>query len=65
MGDCGAFTYVREDVPPYTVDEVIDFYESCGFDAGISLDHVIFGFDLDAGARRRVVDAGVDATSPS
>lgn len=49
MGDCGAFTYVREEVPPYSVDEVIDFYENCGFDAGISLDHVILGFDLEAG----------------
>lgn len=46
MGDCGAFTYVREDTPPYTVDEVIDFYEGCGFDAGLSLDHVILGFEL-------------------
>jgi hypothetical protein len=49
LGDCGAFTYVREDVPPYSVDDVIDFYENCGFDAGISLDHVILGFDLEAG----------------
>jgi hypothetical protein len=48
LGDCGAFTYVRDDVPPYSVDEVIDFYEHCGFDAGISLDHVILGFDLQA-----------------
>src|SRR5688572_3450068 len=46
LGDCGAFTYVREDVPPYTVDEVIDFYEECGFDAGLSLDHVVLGFEL-------------------
>src|SRR5207237_1065787 len=46
LGDCGAFTYVREDVPPYSVDELIDFYENCGFDAGMSLDHVILGFDL-------------------
>src|SRR3954470_11633784 len=44
MGDCGAFTYVREPAPPYTVDEVIDFYEGCGFDAGLSVDHVILGF---------------------
>src|SRR5436305_13804309 len=49
MGDCGAFTYVREDVPPYSVDDVIDFYENCDFDAGISLDHVILGFHDDAG----------------
>ena len=46
IGDCGAFQYVREEVPPYTVDEVIDFYEGIGVDAGISLDHVILGFEL-------------------
>src|SRR3954449_5743819 len=46
MGDCGAFSYVREQVPPYSIDEVIDFYEGCGFDAGFSLDHVVLGFQL-------------------
>jgi len=45
MGDCGAFTYVREDVPPYTPDQVIDFYHECRFDLGISVDHVILGYD--------------------
>lgn len=45
MGDCGAFTYVRDDEPPYGPDEVIDFYEDCGFDFGISVDHVILGYD--------------------
>jgi hypothetical protein len=45
MGDCGAFSYVREDEPPYSPDEVIDFYEECGFDFGISVDHVILGYD--------------------
>lgn len=49
LGDCGAFTYVREDEPPYSVDEVIDFYENCGFDAGIALDHIILAFDVHAG----------------
>jgi len=44
LGDCGAFTYVTEYEPPYTVDEVINFYEGCGFDAGISPDHIVFGF---------------------
>lgn len=47
MGDCGAFTYIREETPPYRVDEVIDFYEGCGFDYGISVDHVIFGYVSD------------------
>lgn len=45
MGDCGAFTYVREHEPLYTVDEVIDFYDGCEFDIGISPDHVVFGYD--------------------
>ena len=44
IGDCGAFTYVREAKPPYSVDEVIDFYEDCGFDAGMSVDHVVLGY---------------------
>src|SRR5262249_11069108 len=44
MGDCGAFTYFREDVPPYSVDDVIDFYVECGFDLGISVDHVILAY---------------------
>jgi hypothetical protein len=44
LGDCGAFTYVNEEIPPYSVDEVIDFYDGCGFDAGISVDHVILGY---------------------
>ncbi|GIH72015.1 tRNA-guanine transglycosylase DpdA [Sphaerimonospora thailandensis] len=45
LGDCGAFNYINEEVPPYTIDEVLDFYERCEFDAGISIDHVIFGYD--------------------
>ncbi|WDZ84700.1 tRNA-guanine transglycosylase DpdA [Micromonospora cathayae] len=45
MGDCGAFSYVSEVEPPYTVNEVIDFYHGCGFDYGISVDHVIFQYD--------------------
>lgn len=50
MGDCGAFTYVREVVPPYTVDEVLEFYVECGFDLGISVDHIILAYEpkLDA-----------------
>jgi hypothetical protein len=45
MGDCGAFSYVAEEYPPYTVDEVIDFYEGCGFHYGIAVDHVIFQYE--------------------
>ncbi len=41
MGDCGAFAYIKEDVPPYSVEDVITFYVDCEFDLGISVDHVI------------------------
>lgn len=48
LGDCGAFNYATEAEPPYTVDEVLDFYVGCGFRAGISIDHVILAYDRDA-----------------
>lgn len=48
LGDCGAFNYVDELAPPYSVSDVVDFYESCGFDEGISVDHVIFHYDPTA-----------------
>ena len=49
LGDCGAFNYVDEPVPPYTVFEVADFYEGCGFDAGVSVDHVVLAYDSGIG----------------
>jgi hypothetical protein len=61
MGDCGAFSYVREERPPYTVDDVLDFYEDCGFDYGISVDHVILDYDasLDSLLGSELVPAGL------
>jgi hypothetical protein len=47
MGDCGAFTYVKEDVPPFTADDVIEFYVQGDFDYGISVDHVILAYQPD------------------
>ena len=44
LGDCGSFSYVNESEPPFGVDSVMDFYTECGFDFGVSLDHVILGF---------------------
>ena len=44
MGDCGAFTYVRETTPPYSVDDVLTFYEECQFDLGTSVDHVVLAY---------------------
>ncbi|TDT14590.1 hypothetical protein BDK89_0145 [Ilumatobacter fluminis] len=47
MGDCGAFTYFNEEEPPYSVAEVLDFYEYCGLDWGVAPDHIVFGFVRD------------------
>ena len=47
LGDNGAFNYVGETVPPVTPKETLDFYEECGFDAGVSTDHVVFGYTED------------------
>lgn len=45
FGDCGAFTYVQEERPPYTPAEMAEFYDECGFTHGCSVDHIIFDFD--------------------
>ncbi len=44
MGDCGAFTYVRERTPPVTPRQVAEFYAAIGVDLGVSVDHVILGY---------------------
>lgn len=45
MGDCGAFTYVKEPVPPVSVEDVIRFYDEAGFDYGASVDHIILEYN--------------------
>lgn len=45
FGDNGAFSYHNLDEPPYKVDETVSFYEDCGFDYGMSVDHIIFQYD--------------------
>jgi len=44
MGDCGAYAYVTEPEPPFSVDDVLEFYSLCRFDYVLSVDHVIPGF---------------------
>lgn len=45
FGDCGAFTYHKEDKPPYTPDDTAEFYDDARFTHGCSVDHIIFDFD--------------------
>jgi len=55
-GDCGAFSYVNEQVPPYSSAEILEFYVDGGFTHGCSVDHVIFDFDREA----KGMDGGSD-----
>ena len=48
FGDCGAFSYVKEKVPPYSADDMARFYADGGFTHGCSVDHIIFGFRPEA-----------------
>ena len=61
FGDCGAFSYAQADIPPYSPEEIVEFYNSCSFTHGCSVDHIIFDYSenyvgLEGGsedARRR------------
>ena len=41
MGDCGAWGYIDKEEPPFEVGEVLDYYVRCGFNYGVSVDHLI------------------------
>jgi hypothetical protein len=45
FGDCGAFSYVNAAEPPYTSEEMVEFYADGRFSHGCSVDHIIFDFD--------------------
>lgn len=55
-GDCGAFTYVKEKVPPYTSEDMAKFYADGRFTHGCSVDHVIFGFRTDVSGLEGAVE---------
>jgi hypothetical protein len=53
MGDCGAFGYIKEEVPPYTSEQVLDYYHRGGFNYGVSVDHLIVGPFAEPGIREK------------
>lgn len=44
MGDCGAFSWISDYLPPITNEELVKFYTDLGVTYGASLDHIICGF---------------------
>ena len=57
MGDCGAFAYVDHPDPPYSPEEVVEFYLDAEFTHGVSPDHVIFECDLEDPPARSMPEA--------
>lgn len=57
MGDCGAFSYIGMEMPPYSTEEVLEYYQSLGYDYGVSVDHLIVGdFEKNEQERNRRYD---------
>ena len=54
MGDCGAFSYVNEPYPPYSVEFVAKKYDELGFDYGVSVDHIVIDFIRVSGKRGEI-----------
>lgn len=56
IGDCGAFSYVKEEVPPYKVEDVAEFYTNSGVTYGIAMDHIIFDYESENVKASKIVD---------
>ena len=60
IGDCGAFGYIKEEKPPYTTDEIIDYYKQLNVDYGVSIDHLIVGQFATPGIREKRYELTLD-----
>ena len=56
FGDCGAFSYVDEEVPTISVDQAVALYESYGFDFGASVDHIPVAAVRKGNERKELTD---------
>ena len=52
MGDCGAFSYVNQEIVPFSVTQIADLYDSLNFDLGISLDHLVVKSIVDENGKK-------------
>lgn len=63
IADCGAFSYIKEKVPPYKTKDVLKLYSDLGFNYGVSVDHLVVPmFKEQNQARIRITyENGVEA----
>lgn len=54
FGDCGAFGYIEEKVPPFDPIETLHFYESMQYNLGCTVDHLAFKKFEDKESRREL-----------
>jgi hypothetical protein len=52
MGDCGAWGYIDQEEPPFKTSETLDYYVNCGFNYGVSIDHLIVPAYIEQRERR-------------
>lgn len=41
LGDCGAFGYIDQTIPPFDPVEILQYYSDLGFNYGVSVDHLV------------------------
>lgn len=63
LGDCGAYGYVKQKVPPFDAVKILDYYKELGFNYGVSVDHLVVPqFKNDKEERMRITyENGVKA----
>ena len=54
FGDCGAFSYIKEENPPLSCEEAASLYNKFGFDFGASVDHIPISSSLLSDEERDV-----------
>ncbi|MFA4859713.1 tRNA-guanine transglycosylase DpdA [Methanoregula sp.] len=41
LADCGAFSYIDQEIPPYKTSDVLKIYSDLDFNYGVSIDHLV------------------------
>ena len=41
MGDCGSYSFINSETPPISNEEMVEYYDQCGFTHGVSVDHIV------------------------
>lgn len=57
FGDCGAFSYVDEAMPPISADYAVSLYDIYNFDFGASVDHIPVPFIRVGGEKVALTDS--------